>query len=25
VLELTGLTPQFEQFEDTNSAVRSFL
>jgi anti-sigma B factor antagonist len=25
VLELTGLSPQFEHFEDTNSAVRSFL
>jgi len=25
VLELTGLSSQFEYFEDTNSAVRSFL
>jgi len=25
VLELTGLSAQFEHFEDTNSAVRSFL
>ena len=25
VLELTGLSPHFEYFEDTNSAVRSFL
>lgn len=25
VLELTGLAPQFEHFDDTNSAVRSFL
>ncbi len=25
VLELTGLSPQFEHFEDVNSAVRSFL
>ncbi len=25
VIELTGLAPQFEHFEDTNSAVRSFL
>jgi anti-anti-sigma factor len=25
VLELTGLSPQFEHFEDANSAVRSFL
>ncbi len=25
VIELTGLSPQFEHFEDTNSAVRSFL
>ncbi len=25
VLDLTGLSPQFEHFEDTNSAVRSFL
>jgi len=25
VIELTGLTPQFEHFEDTNLAVRSFL
>jgi len=25
VLELTGLSSQFEHFEDTNSAVRSFL
>ncbi len=24
-LELTGLSPQFEHFADTNSAVRSFL
>jgi anti-anti-sigma factor len=24
-LELTGLAPQFEHFEDANSAVRSFL
>ncbi|MCX5646202.1 MAG: STAS domain-containing protein [Phycisphaerae bacterium] len=25
VIDLTGLAPQFEHFEDTNSAVRSFL
>lgn len=25
VIELTGLSPQFEHFEDTHSAVRSFL
>ncbi len=25
VLDLTGLAPQFEHFEDANSAVRSFL
>ena len=25
VIELTGLAPQFEQFEDANTAVRSFL
>ena len=25
VIELTGLSPRFEHFEDTNSAVRSFL
>ena len=25
VIELTGLTSQFEQFEDANSAIRSFL
>ena len=25
VLDLTGLSPQFEQFEDVNSAIRSFL
>jgi anti-anti-sigma factor len=25
VLELTGLSSQFEHFEDPNSAVRSFL
>ena len=25
VIELTGLSPQFEHFEDTNAAVRSFL
>jgi anti-anti-sigma factor len=25
VLELTGLAPQFEHFDDPNSAVRSFL
>ena len=25
VIDLTGLSPQFEHFEDTNSAVRSFL
>ena len=25
VLDLTGLSSQFEHFEDTNSAVRSFL
>lgn len=25
VVELTGLAPQFEHFEDTNTAVRSFL
>ncbi len=25
VLELTGLAPQFEHFDDANSAVRSFL
>jgi anti-anti-sigma factor len=25
VIELTGLAPQFEHFDDTNSAVRSFL
>ncbi|MGE5294185.1 MAG: STAS domain-containing protein [Solirubrobacterales bacterium] len=25
VIELTGLSPCFEHFEDTNSAVRSFL
>lgn len=25
VLELTGLSPQFEHFDDTNAAVRSFL
>jgi len=25
VIDLTGLGPQFEHFEDTNSAVRSFL
>ena len=25
VLDLTGLAPQFEQFEDANSAIRSFL
>jgi len=25
VLELTGVSSQFEHFEDTNSAVRSFL
>ncbi|MHC4293959.1 MAG: STAS domain-containing protein [Planctomycetota bacterium] len=25
VLEFTGLSPQFEHFEDANSAVRSFL
>jgi len=25
VLDLTGLAPQFEHYEDTNSAVRSFL
>ena len=25
VIDITGLTSQFEQFEDTNSAVRSFL
>lgn len=24
-IELTGLSPQFEHFEDTHSAVRSFL
>ncbi|MBM4025361.1 MAG: STAS domain-containing protein [Planctomycetes bacterium] len=25
VIELTGLAPQFEHFEDTHTAVRSFL
>jgi anti-anti-sigma factor len=25
VIDLTGLAPQFEQFEDTNAAARSFL
>ena len=25
VIELTGLAPQFEHFEDANTAVRSFL
>lgn len=25
VIELTGLSPQFEHFDDANSAVRSFL
>ncbi len=25
VIELTGLSPQFEHFEDPNAAVRSFL
>ena len=25
VIELTGLSPQFEHFDDTSSAVRSFL
>lgn len=25
VLHLTGISPQFEHFEDSNSAVRSFL
>ena len=25
VIELTGLAPQFEHYEDANSAVRSFL
>jgi anti-anti-sigma factor len=25
VIELTGLSPQFEHFDDTNLAVRSFL
>jgi anti-sigma B factor antagonist len=25
VIDLTGLSPQFEHFDDTNSAVRSFL
>ena len=25
VLELTGVSPQFEQYEDANAAVRSFL
>lgn len=25
VIELTGLAPQFEQFEDANTAARSFL
>jgi anti-anti-sigma factor len=25
VIDVTGLSPQFEHFEDTNSAVRSFL
>ena len=25
VIELTGLCSQFEQFEDTNAAIRSFL
>ena len=25
VIDLTGLSPQFEQFEDVNSAIRSFL
>jgi anti-anti-sigma factor len=25
VIELTGLSPRFEHFEDANSAVRSFL
>jgi anti-anti-sigma factor len=25
VIELTGLSPQFEHFEDTSSAVRTFL
>ena len=25
VIDLTGLSPQFEHYEDTNSAVRSFL
>jgi len=25
VIELTGLSPQFEHYEDANSAVRSFL
>lgn len=25
VIELTGLSPQFEHFDDTNTAVRSFL
>jgi anti-sigma B factor antagonist len=25
VIDLTGLSPQFEQFEDANSAIRSFL
>ena len=25
VIELTGLSPQFEHFDDTNAAVRSFL
>jgi len=25
VIELTGLAPQFEHFDDANSAVRSFL
>jgi anti-anti-sigma factor len=25
VIEVTGLAPQFEHFDDTNSAVRSFL
>jgi anti-anti-sigma factor len=25
VIELTGLSPQFEHYDDTNTAVRSFL
>jgi hypothetical protein len=25
VMNLTGLTPQFEHFDDVNTAVRSFL